>query len=162
MQIALIVQLVVLLVIANGTPLIVKKLMGDYFAQPLDGGAVSADGRPLFGQAKTIRGVLASLAVTSICSAVMGLGWAVGALIAAGAMLGDLFSSLLKRRMGLPTSSMALGLDQIPESLFPLLAASLLIPLSIGEIAMGVIVFAVSALVLSRILFKLHLRDQPF
>ena len=49
----------------------------------------------------------------------IGLDWRIGALVAAMAMLGDLFSSFLKRRMGLAPSRQAIGLDQIPESCFP-------------------------------------------
>ena len=36
---------------------------------------------------------------------------------------GDLFSSFVKRRLDLASSSMAIGLDHIPESFFPLLAS---------------------------------------
>jgi len=68
---------------------------------------------------------------TSICAALMGLGWEVGTLIATFAMAGDLFSSFVKRRLHLASSSMTIGLDHIPKSLFPLLASRLLLPLSI-------------------------------
>jgi hypothetical protein len=78
------------------------------------------------------------------------------------AMAGDLFSSFVKRRLGLPPSSMALGLDQIPESLFPLLACRLLLPLTWLDIGVAVVLFFVGELVLSRILFKLHVRDRPY
>jgi hypothetical protein len=69
--------------------------------------------------------------------------------------------SFVKRRLRLASSSMAVGLDHIPESLFPLLASRLLLPLSILEIVAGVTVFVVGALLLSPILFKLNLRDEP-
>jgi CDP-2,3-bis-(O-geranylgeranyl)-sn-glycerol synthase len=76
-------------------------------------------------------------------------------------MAGDLFSSFVKRRLHLASSSMAIGLDHIPESLFPLLASRLLLPLSILDIVAGVTIFVVGALILSPILFKLNLRDEP-
>ena len=91
----------------------------------------------------------------------MGLGWHVGVLIATFAMAGDLFSSFVKRRLDLASSSMALGLDHIPESLFPLLASRLLLPLTILDVAAGTTIFVVGALVLSPLLFKLNLRDEP-
>ena len=97
----------------------------------------------------------------SICAAAMGLGWEVGALVAAFAMAGDLFSSFVKRRLHLPSSSMAIGLDHIPESLFPLLASRWLLPLNIVDIVAGVTIFVVGALILSPLLFKLNLRDEP-
>ena len=92
----------------------------------------------------------------------MGLGWQVGILVATFAMAGDLFSSFLKRRLHLPSSSMAIGLDHIPESLFPLLASKWLLPLDALEIMAGVTIFVVGALILSPLLFKLNLRDEPY
>jgi CDP-2,3-bis-(O-geranylgeranyl)-sn-glycerol synthase len=161
MHFFLLLQLLLLLVVANGTAVAAKKLFGATFARPLDGGALFVDGRPLLGPAKTIRGIVSSVLVTSICAWLIGLGWEIGALIAAFAMAGDLFSSFVKRRLHLPSSSMAIGLDHIPESLFPLLAVRWLLPLSMLDVAAGVTIFVVGALVLSPILFRLNLRDEP-
>src|SRR5262245_18965643 len=123
MQVSLWLQLLVLLVVANGAAVIAKKLLGVAFARPLDGGAVFVDGQPIFGHSKTIRGIVVSLLATLMCAALMGLGWGVGILVATFAMAGDLFSSFVKRRLHFASSSMAMGLDHIPESLFPLLAS---------------------------------------
>jgi CDP-2,3-bis-(O-geranylgeranyl)-sn-glycerol synthase len=98
---------------------------------------------------------------TSICAWLIGLGFGVGALIAAFAIAGDLFSSFVKRRLNLASSSMAIGLDHIPESLFPLLAARWLLQLSMLDVVAGVIIFVMGGLVLSPILFRLNLRDEP-
>jgi CDP-2,3-bis-(O-geranylgeranyl)-sn-glycerol synthase len=57
---------------------------------------------------------------TSACAPIIGLEWNIGAVVGSAAMAGDLFSSFVKRRVHLPASSRATGLDQIPESLFPL------------------------------------------
>jgi len=162
MQAALTFQLLVLLAVANGTPVAAKLVLGKAFARPLDGGALFVDGRPLFGPSKTIRGIVTSVSATSGAAALIGLGWEVGALVGTVAMAGDLCSSFLKRRLGLAPSSMAIGLDQIPESLFPLLACRLLLPLTMLDIGVATILFFVGELVLSRILFKLHLRDRPY
>ena len=162
MQAALIFQLLVLLAVANGTPVAAKLALGKTFARPLDGGALFVDGRPLFGPSKTIRGIVTSVLATSGAAALIGLGWQVGALIGTVAMAGDLGSSFVKRRMGLAPSSMAICLDQIPESLFPLLACRLLLPLTMLDIGVATILFFVGELVLSRILFRLHLRDRPY
>ena len=150
-----------LLVVANGTAVVAKKLLGAAFARPLDGGAFFVDGQPIFGPSKTIRGIVVSLLATSICAAVMGLGWEVGTLVATFSMVGDLFSSFVKRRLHLPSSSMAIGLDHIPESLFPLFASQWLLPMNILDIVVGVTIFVVGALILSPLLFKLKLRDEP-
>jgi CDP-diglyceride synthetase len=162
MQAILILQLLILLAVANGTAVVAKKVLGDAFARPLDGGAVFVDGRPLFGPTKTIRGIVLSLLATPLSASLMGLEWKVGALVAIGAMAGDLFSSFVKRRLGLPPSSMAIGLDQIPESLLPLIAAGMLLPVTLLDIVAVVTIFFVGELMLSRILFKLRLRDRPY
>ncbi|HAN64240.1 MAG TPA: CDP-archaeol synthase [Rhizobiales bacterium] len=161
MQAILILQLLILLVVVNGTPVIVKKLLGNALARPLDCGALFFDGQSIFGPSKTIRGIMVSVLATAICAALMGLGWEVGTLVATFVMAGDLFSSFVKRRLRLASSSMAIGLDHVPESLFPLVASRLLLPLSILDIVVGVTIFVVCALILSPLLFKLNLRDEP-
>ena len=104
---------------------------------------------------------MVSVLATAICAALMGLGWEVGTLVATFVMAGDLFSCFVKRRLRLASSSMAIGLDHVPESLFPLVASRLLLPLSILDIVVGVTIFVVCALILSPLLFKLNLRDEP-
>jgi CDP-2,3-bis-(O-geranylgeranyl)-sn-glycerol synthase len=77
-------------------------------------------------------------------------------------MAGDLFSSFIKRRLGRAPSSRAIGLDQIPESLFPLFGALFFLPLTIIDVAAVVFLFAAGELLLSPILHKLNLRDRPY
>jgi CDP-2,3-bis-(O-geranylgeranyl)-sn-glycerol synthase len=158
----LLLQLLVLVAVANAAPVLAKKAFGKAPARPLDGGAVFADGRPLLGSSKTIRGLAVSLLATPIAALLTGLGWEVGAVVAVAAMAGDLLSSFVKRRLGFPPSSMAIGLDQIPESLLPLIAASWFVPVSLIDIGAGTAVFFVGGLALSCLLFKLGLRDEPY
>lgn len=162
MDAILIIRLLFLLAVANGAPVIGAKVFKTAFARPLDGGALFVDGRPLFGSSKTLRGIVFSILATSIGAPLVGLPWPLGALVAIGAMTGDLFSSFLKRRMGRPASSQALGLDQIPESLFPLIACRIALPLTMLDIIIVVFAFFVGELVLSRFLFEMNLRDRPF
>jgi len=162
MQPILVLKLLVLLAVANGTPVFAKRLLGDRLARPLDVGADFIDGRPLFGPSKTIRGIVLAFAATPLAAALMGLSWQLGVVVAALAVAGDLLSSFVKRRMGLPSSSMALGLDQIPESLLPLLGAWLFVPLSLLDVLVGVAAFFAGELILSRILFHLNLRERPY
>ena len=122
MNIGAILQLLVLLGIANSAPIAAKRTLHELFSYSLDGGLVFFDGRPLFGSSKTIRGILAAVLVTAVCAPLIGLEWQMGVLIARVSMGGDLFSSFLKRRMKLPSSSRATGLDQVQESLFPAIA----------------------------------------
>ncbi|MGE5271519.1 MAG: CDP-archaeol synthase [Thiohalocapsa sp.] len=155
-------QLLLLLGVANGAPVVAKKLFGRVGMWPLDGGARFADGRPVLGPSKTWRGVLASLAATSAAAPLVGLSPGIGAVVGATAMAGDLLSSFLKRRLGRVSSSRATGLDQIPEALFPLLACRAALALSAADIAAGVVLFFVGEVVLSRLFYRLGLRDRPY
>jgi CDP-2,3-bis-(O-geranylgeranyl)-sn-glycerol synthase len=77
-------------------------------------------------------------------------------------MAGDLFSSFVKRRLNLAPSARASGLDQVPESLFPLLACRNALALSVPDIAVGVAIFFAGEVVLSLLLYKAHIRDRPY
>ena len=158
----LIAKLILLLVVANGAPIIARNLFGDHFSFPVDGNIRLGDGQALFGPTKTIRGVLLSVIVTGICASLLGLGLHIGSLVAVAAMAGDLFASFIKRRLKKPPSSKAMGLDQLPESLFPMLACSGLLPLTSLDIAVIVLAFFVIELLLSKILYRLHIRDRPY
>ena len=140
----------------------IEKLLGKFLAFPIDGGATFADGNPLFGSSKTLRGLALSIVATTAVAPLIGLSWKVGALVALVAMLGDLFSSFLKRRMGLAPSCQAIGLDQIPESLLPLLACWFFLPLTIVDMIVATMIFFVGELLLSRVLFKLGIRNRPY
>ncbi len=155
-------QGLLLLTLANGAPVGAKLLLGDRFATPLDGGITLADGNPLFGGSKTIRGVASAILATTLGAAILGLGWDTGALIGALAMAGDLLSSFTKRRLGRPPSSRATGIDQIPEALLPLLLCRAALGLTLADVVVGVMVFLFGEIYGSRILFRLHLRDRPY
>lgn len=162
MHLALCLTILLLLVTANGAPLVAKKLLGDAFAAPLDGGAHFIDGRPLLGPSKTIRGLVVGVLAATLIAPLLGFAWTTGLVIGAAAMIGDVCSSFAKRRMGLAPSSQALGLDQIPESLFPALAAMPLVGLTLFDVAVITAAFVVGGLALSVLLFKLKLRDEPY
>jgi hypothetical protein len=157
-----ILQLMVLLTLANGAPVVAKKIFGGRFALPLDFGATFFDGRPLFGSSKTLRGIAIAVLATTAGAPLVGLDPTIGVTVAAAAMAGDLFSSFVKRRLNLPPSSQALGLDQIPESLLPMLACRDALALTAVDIVLGVAVFFAGEIVLSRLLFRAHLRDEPY
>lgn len=157
-----ILQGLVLVLVANGTPVLATRLLGQKLSWPLDCGLRLPDGRPLLGRSKTIRGVLLSILVTAAVAPLLGLPWWAGALAGSLAMVGDLLSSLLKRRLGLPSSSRALGLDQVPEALLPLLALQATMGLAAIDVLMATLLFWVGGLLLSRLLFALGIRDRPY
>jgi CDP-2,3-bis-(O-geranylgeranyl)-sn-glycerol synthase len=158
----LLAQVLVLLGVANGTPIFATRLLGQRFSAPLDGGLKFADGRPLFGPSKTVRGLLLSLACTTLAALLLGFEWITGAGLASASMFGDLLSSFIKRRLGLRAHSQALGLDQVPESLLPLLLLQQHLGLGYDDVSIIVAAFIVLELVLSRLLFRLHIRDRPY
>ena len=158
----LILQLVILVTVANGAPVIGKDILSGRYAFPLDAGLRLGDGQRLFGPSKTIRGILLSILVTSFCALLIRLEWRIGFLVGSAAMAGDLLSSFVKRRLHLPAGARATGLDQVPESLFPLLACFSALSLTVMEIAAGVVIFFVGEMFLSHFLYKLRLRDRPY
>ena len=162
MHMLAILQSMILLTLANGAPVVAKKVFGDRFSRPLDGGIAFFDGRPVFGPSKTLRGIVVSVLATTAGAPLMGLALTTGVTVAAAAMAGDLFSSFVKRRLNLAPSSQALGLDQIPESLLPMLACRGVLALTAVDIAIGVGIFFAGELVLSRLLYRAHLRDEPY
>lgn len=162
MRSVVVLQLLFLLMLANGTPVIARKVFGDRYSYPLDGRLSLFDGRRLLGDSKTIRGVVLAMLVTTTGALLLGLGWEAGLLVGSFAMAGDLLSSFFKRRMNLPSSSRASGLDQIPESLLPLLACRDLLSLTAADILVCVVMFLVGEVLLSRLLYAWHLRDRPY
>lgn len=154
--------ILVLLGVANGAPIVARKIFGNRFNAPLDGGARFFDGRPLLGPAKTVRGLLVSITATTLAAVLFGMEWVLGAGVAGAALAGDALSSFLKRRLGLKPHSQALALDQIPESLLPLWLLRAPLQLSAIDIAVLVAVFVALELLLSRLLYKLRIRDRPY
>jgi CDP-2,3-bis-(O-geranylgeranyl)-sn-glycerol synthase len=122
MHILVSLKVLFLVTLANGTQVIAKNILGNRFAFPIDGGANFVDGHPMLGLSKTFRGIFISILVTSAFAPTVRMDWKTGALAASTAMTGDLFSSFLKRRLNLPAGGRSTGLDQLLESLFPLLA----------------------------------------
>lgn len=162
MHILIIFKLLMLLAVANGVPVLAKGLLGNRLACALDGGARFIDGRRLFGRSKTVRGLLLSIVVTTAVPPLVGLDFASGFLVGLGAMAGDLLSSFTKRRLGIEPSGRATGIDQIPESLLPALICWEHLSLSLADVIVVVVVFFVAEIFLSRLLFKVHIRDDPY
>jgi len=155
-------QILLLLFAANGAPILLRKWLDDRYAWPVDGGWIMPDGKPLFGCSKTWRGVLSAVVLAAVVGWALGVGAKAGLWVGLLAMAGDLISSFLKRRLGVPASGMALGLDQIPESIFPLLWMKTIWNLGMAEVFGLVAAFLVLELAISRVLYWLHIRRQPY
>jgi CDP-diglyceride synthetase len=162
MQLEAVLQSLFLLVLANGAPLVAKRVFGSRFAAPLDGGLLLPDFYPVFGASKTVRGIACSVLVTALAGWGLGIGWQTGALFGGLAMAGDLLASFTKRRLKLPASSRATGIDQIPEALLPLFGCRAALDLTLEQIALCVLVFMLGEIFGSRLLYRLRFRDRPY
>lgn len=152
----------ILLIVANGTPVLAWYLLGRRFDWPVDGGRRAADGRPWLGAAKTFRGILLSVAATAAAAAALDLDWTLGVGFAALAMSGDLLSSFIKRRLGMASSSRAPGLDQIAEAALPLLGYAAALKLQNWDILLLVAAFWLTDALLSRLLYVMRIRKRPY
>ncbi len=104
---------------------------------PIDFGKNFVDGKRLFGDGKTWRGLVAGIIFGFLAGAALavivppqlayGLGvqdrFFLALLLSTGALTGDLAGSFVKRRTGLPRGHPSLFLDQLPFLFFALLFA---------------------------------------
>ncbi|MDH5389213.1 MAG: CDP-archaeol synthase [Gammaproteobacteria bacterium] len=155
-------QLLSLIIIANGTPIVLRVLLNNRFDTAVDFGHRLPDNRPVFGNSKTWRGIFASLITTSTAAWLLGHSLNTGLLVATYVVIGDLTSSFIKRRMGKPASSKAPLLDQIPESLFPSLMMMQTFKLDIYDVIQIVLIFIIIELLLSHVLYKWGIRKHPY
>ncbi len=146
-------SLLALLFLVNGAPAVLGLLWGGALAPPLDGGRRWRDGHPLFGKAKTWRGLVAALVLTPPAAWALGLGWGLGLAIVLGAMAGDLSASFTKRRLGLKSSASVPVLDQVPETLLPALLVKVPMGLNWLDLELAVTAFTLIDL-LATPLFK--------
>jgi len=96
---------------ANAAPLVLGG------GASLDGGRSLADGRPIFGPHKTVRGVIAGIVVGTLIGLAESLVdprlATAGFMIALGAVLGDLLGAFVKRRLNVEPGKAFPVLDQL-------------------------------------------------
>ncbi|MFO7602194.1 MAG: CDP-archaeol synthase [Gammaproteobacteria bacterium] len=162
MNIEIIISSLIVLGLANGAPILAARLFGDWFVTPIDGGVLAGDGRPWLGASKTWRGLVSAMLLAMPVA--LWLGWPVTTafIIISLSMLGDLLASFIKRRRGLAPSSRAIGLDQIPEAALPVIFLWSHGNLSPADGLTIVVVFMLVEVVLSRLLYRLHIRKRPY
>lgn len=151
-----------LVMAVNAAPIVARWVLGRRLASAVDAGARTRSARPWLGPTKTWRGIAAAVLSGATLAPLLGFSVATGVLTALLAMAGDLISSFLKRRLGIPPSGRALGLDQIPEALLPLAVLRERFGLPWTAVALEVCAFLLLALALSQVLFRLRLRKRPY
>jgi CDP-archaeol synthase len=133
-----------LLILANSAAWAAGRLLGRRWALPLDLGCTLWDGRRLFGNHKTWRGLIAGVALCASAAHLLGLPWSAGAGFGAMSLLGDALSSAIKRRLALTPGSNVPGLDQLPEALLPLIVYAR--PLQLGAVQVALVALIFTAL----------------
>lgn len=153
--------ILILLIAANGAPVLIARLLGERYSLAVDFGRNLSDGRPIFGPSKTWRGVAGAIALCAATAPLLGFDAPFGMLVGSLAVTGDLCSSFIKRRVGLAASARCPGLDQLPEALLPSLYAVHSLGHAWWWAVLLALLFMALAMLLSRPLFLLHIRNQP-
>lgn len=157
-----IVLILLLLGISNSLPILARKIFRTKWTAPVDGGRKWIDGLPLLGAHKTWRGLFFSVTGTMLLSSMTPAGSMNGFIIAVLSMTGDLGASFIKRRMNLKNGARAVGLDQGIEALLPLVCLKDRLFISWYEVIIITVLFAVSELTISPILYRLDIRRHPY
>jgi CDP-diglyceride synthetase len=155
-------QSLIMILAANGAPIVVGALCGNRFSEQIDLGVLWPDDRRMFGRSKTWRGLVSAIGLTAALAYVLDIDPVLGAFFGLTAMAGDLMASFCKRRLGLPESSQARGFDTVPESLLPLVLFKTSLGLSWLDISVVVLVFFLIEEYISPILYRLHIRKRPY
>ncbi len=155
-------QALLLLLVANGAPVISHTILGKRLARPIDNGLMLSDGHRLFGNKKTWRGLFSAILLTTVIAVLLGLSPLTGVLFATMTMIGDLLASFIKRRLGKIESSRARGFDTVPESLLPLWVLQTSLGLSFIDMILVVGIFFLCEEFVSPILYKWHIRNRPY
>jgi CDP-2,3-bis-(O-geranylgeranyl)-sn-glycerol synthase len=161
-DVSLIAGLLLLLLMANGAPILARNLFASAADWPIDAGYIASDGYRLLGPSKTWRGLVAAVVATAALAALLGYPLLLGALFGLYAMLGDLLTSFIKRRLGLLPSARAFGLDQLPEAVLPLALLHAQMGLDWLHGIVLLVLFIVTDVLLSRLLYRLKIRRRPY
>lgn len=153
--------LLMLLIVANGAPVIMRKFLHQRWSYPVDCGITWFDRRRVFGPNKTWRGVLAGTLASAGVSGLAGTGLVFGSLFGLLALTGDLLSSFLKRRFGLLPSARVTGLDQLPEAILPMGFAAWWLELGWVTMLTVTLLFVIANMVLSPLMHRIGIRRQP-
>ena len=168
--------------VGNVSPIIIKKIPGlSKLDAPLDGGA-TWNGKPLFGQNKTWRGliggtILGALAMMLQIYLYQHYAWAqnaagpvdyslwympiLGLALAAGALLGDAIESMFKRQKGIPSGQKWIPFDQLDYIAGALLLSLFFVRLDIGYYMLMLVVWFGVHLLSSYVGYLTGFKDAP-
>lgn len=155
-------QALILLLAANGAPVLATLVFGKRWTWPVDFGYTIIDNKRFLGDSKTWRGVCSAVLITATVAILFDLHLIIGALFGMLTMLGDCLSSFIKRRLGYSPSSHARGLDTVPESLLPTLFLKQQLGLGLTDILLLAVVFFLLEEFVSPVLYQWHIRNRPY
>ena len=142
--------------IANATPVVLSG------GGPLDGDRNWIDGKPLFGDHKTVRGTLSGLAAGVLIGVLQGAPMR-GVLLAVGAIGGDLIVSFIKRRLKLKPGAMFPLADQMDFIVFAVILLSLFQPLPTWDRIIAILFATLPIHYLTNVLaWLLKLKSNPW
>jgi CDP-2,3-bis-(O-geranylgeranyl)-sn-glycerol synthase len=156
---------------ANGAPVVGVKLIGR--STPLDRGARAWDGRRILGDGKTFEGLLIGVATGTVAGLIIHTlisgvyrSPLEPIILSMGAMVGDIFGSFIKRRLGLERGRPAPGLDQLGFLAFALLFSTLAFGPPRGLDALTLILLAMVTAILhlgtNYLAYLLRLKAEPW
>ena len=142
--------------IANATPVVLGG------GGSLDRGRNWIDGKPLFGDHKTIRGTISGLAAGFLVGLAQGLPLH-GALLSIGAIGGDLVVSFAKRRMDLKPGALLPVADQMGFIVLAVILVSFVEQAPTWDQALGILIATLPIHYLSNIIaWALKLKNNPW
>jgi CDP-2,3-bis-(O-geranylgeranyl)-sn-glycerol synthase len=143
-------QSLLLLVTSQVTPVVLARALGPAWATPIDGRHRLADGHYIFGTHKTWRGLIGGTAATALVGSLLSAGFALGAAFGFLALVGDLASSFIKRRIGSSSGADLPFIDQLPEALLPMLSLYGALALDLRSLIGTALIFFVLDLLVTR------------
>lgn len=134
---------------------------------PIDFGKTFLDGKPIFGSHKTIRGFFAGLIVGTLVAFVQNAAFQfnvlLGFVLSLGALVGDLFDSFVKRRLGFPPGSSFPIADQLDFVVGALLFSLLIPPLpDVHGILIVLVITPPIHLITNFLAFRLGVKGTPW
>ncbi|MDW8022000.1 MAG: CDP-2,3-bis-(O-geranylgeranyl)-sn-glycerol synthase [Nitrososphaerota archaeon] len=158
--------------IANASPVLGPRLFGR--RTPIDRGILVWDGRRLFGDGKTFEGLITGILFGTIVGLILFSLNNPGAyrspfeplLLSIGTMIGDIFGSFLKRRLGLESGASAPILDQTGFAVFALFLGLLFYGppswFNVENLLLLLLITGILHLATNSAAYVLGLKDRPY
>ncbi|UCE16530.1 MAG: CDP-2,3-bis-(O-geranylgeranyl)-sn-glycerol synthase [Candidatus Bathyarchaeota archaeon] len=142
--------------------------------RPIDAGRTFIDGKPILGPHKTVRGFFAGLIVGTLVGFILQIvsplqsvlfqyDASLGFVLSLGALMGDLFDSFIKRRLGFPPGSLFPIADQLDFIVGAFLFSLMVSPLPPLQIILIVLIITPPIhLVTNFLAFLLGVKSSPW